>query len=169
MSSHTHPSPDPSLMATHQPVRLPQMTPLLCHPSMLKNTHQLSHINLKGLQLKFPNTPIKYLKHSLRTFSSCASLICTPAIQHLGTNPRGPKASALLQAWCHSHPIILYIDTCTCYHWYLFLFFLKLINRMFSTFAIKGVLLHIKAATRLTFKSSQPSGPNCHWKNKSNT
>jgi hypothetical protein len=58
-------------------------------PLTTKELHQLIHINLKGLQFKFPNTPTKHLKCIFKMCSHLESLIHTPVIHQLGTNPRG--------------------------------------------------------------------------------
>lgn len=106
---------------------------------------------------------MKHLKHVLKTSSSWASLIRTPAVQQLGTNPRCPEASAFWQTDITHIPSIghksLYSSPLIPVP-----FLKNLINHVFSTFAVMGDPLHIKPDNRPAFRRHQSQNLRKTWK-----
>lgn len=141
--------------------------PVEVSPTILSDAqllHQNIHVNLKGLHAKFPNVPLAHLRRIIRTCSSCASLITTPAIQHMGTNPRGLKANALWQIDVTHIPqfgrqkyVFVTIDTFSHFIWASAQTHensKKLINHMLSSFAIMGIPQQLKTDNGPAFTSS---------------
>ena len=63
-------------------------------PPLSKQINSIcTHTNIKGLCICSPNVPLAQIQRIIETCSSCASLITTPALQPMGTNPRGLESN----------------------------------------------------------------------------
>ena len=121
----------------------------------------------------FPHTTLAQLQRIIKACSSCASLINTPALQMLGTNPRGLKSNALWQIDVTHIPqfgrqkyVFVTIDTYSHFIWATAQTgenSKRLIHHMLSTFAIMGIPQQIKTDNDLAFTSSQFRTICTHW------
>ena len=127
--------------------------------------HSCTHTNIKGLQVHFPHIPLAQLQRIIKTCSSCASLITTPALQMMSTNSLGLKSNALWQIDVTHIPqfgrqkyVFVTIDTYSHFIWATAQTgenSKRLIHHMLSTFAIMGIPQQIKTDNGRTFTSYQ--------------
>ena len=135
-------------------------------PPLSKQINSIcTHTNIKGLHACFLHIPLAQLQRIIKTYSSCASLITTPALQMLGTNPQGLKSNALWQIDVTHIPqfgrqkyVFVTIDKYSNFIWTTAQTgenSKRLIHHMLSTFAIMGIPQQIKTDNGPALTSSQ--------------
>jgi hypothetical protein len=87
--------PDPISEGNALPDQTASMGTFMPSTEQADQFHSCTHTNIKGLHAHFPHVPLAQLQRIIKTRSSCASLITTPALQMMGINPRGLKSKAL--------------------------------------------------------------------------
>jgi transposase InsO family protein len=135
--------------------------------------HAHTHTNIKGLLACFPHIPLAQLQRIIKTCSSCASLITTPALQMMSTNSLGLKSNALWQIDVTHIPqfgrqiyVFVTVDTYSHLIWTTVQTgenSKRLIQHMLSTFAM-GIPQQIKTDNDPAFTSSQFKTFCTHWK-----